>query len=344
MPENMRILVVDDSEISRRLLQQALIDGGYTDINFAKSGAEALTLLGVTPFSNDPKLPPPNAILLDVVMSGMDGIETCARIRADVRYRYTPILVVTSDKEMNTMAQVFVAGASDYVRKPFEQVELLSRLRSSMRLASEIDRRLAREHELHHVQRAGAANLAPPPHPRTLEHSPEALHAAGADSVNPITGLPGVRMLETLLVAQTTHRAETLGVLALQIDGFKTHRSGAMAPEDTALLKRVVTALQVLPARLGDTLAHLEGGIFVALVHCPNVDDFAKRAEMIRQGIVNHAVPYRDDHAGKTVTLSIGAARCTRKKAPDARSLLTSAIAAMEQAAAEGGNHVVFLS
>ncbi len=128
------IFAVDDSNIARALMQEVLSSGGYADVHFAASGTDALAQLGIEPLSKAAAVPDPDAILLDVVMPGIDGIETCARIRADSRYQYVPILMVTSESEVDALAQAFVAGANDYVRKPFDSVELLARLRNALKL------------------------------------------------------------------------------------------------------------------------------------------------------------------------------------------------------------------
>lgn len=114
-----RILAVDNSSISQRILKEALVTAGYEHIDFAASGLEALMCLGVEGGAA-PSIPEPSAILLDIVMPGIDGIETAARIRSDSRYQYTPILMVTSEGNMDTLSQAYMAGANDYVRKPFE--------------------------------------------------------------------------------------------------------------------------------------------------------------------------------------------------------------------------------
>ena len=87
-------------------------------------------------------------MLLDIVMPEMDGVEACARIRNDPRYADLPIIMVTSLDDMNSLANAFVAGATDYVTKPVNRVELVARVRAALRLKQELDRRQAREREL----------------------------------------------------------------------------------------------------------------------------------------------------------------------------------------------------
>ena len=142
----MRILVVDDQESSRDLTEGALLSAGYSDIVTAKSGWEALKFLDVGRTTDE--APAVDCMLLDIVMPEMDGVEACARIRNDQRYADLPILMVTALDDMDSLANAFVAGATDYITKPVNRVELVARVRAALRLKQELDRRLAREREL----------------------------------------------------------------------------------------------------------------------------------------------------------------------------------------------------
>ncbi len=203
------IFAVDDSNIARALMQEVLTSGGYSDVHFAASGTEALAQLGIEPLSKPAAVPDPDAILLDVVMPGIDGIETCARIRADARYQYVPILMVTSESEVDALAQAFVAGANDYVRKPFDSVELLARLRNALKLKGEIDRRRAREREL----LAATRDIK----------SVRTVH--GVCAFDALTLLPGRGLIETLVGTLPQEGIDSLGVLAVQIDNLQEFRA-----------------------------------------------------------------------------------------------------------------------
>ena len=142
----MRILVIDDSEDSRDLIEGALLSAGYTDIATASSGWEALKLLDLGRATNEKSAF--DVVLLDIVMPEMDGVEACARIRNDVRYADLPIIMVTALDDMNSLNNAFVAGATDYLTKPIKRVELIARVRAALKLKHELDRRQAREQEL----------------------------------------------------------------------------------------------------------------------------------------------------------------------------------------------------
>src|SRR6266566_3736921 len=85
----MRILIVDDAEESREIIEAALMSGGYRDILTAESGWDAFKVLNIGGAANGAAAA--DIVLLDVMMPEIDGIETCARIRNDPRYVDTPI-------------------------------------------------------------------------------------------------------------------------------------------------------------------------------------------------------------------------------------------------------------
>ncbi len=118
----MRILVVDDERPVRESLRRALELEGY-EIELAEDGGQALDQL-----ENDS---PPDAIVLDVLMPGIDGLEVCRRLRnAGNRL---PILMLTARADVENRVAGLDAGADDYLTKPFALEELLARLRALLR-------------------------------------------------------------------------------------------------------------------------------------------------------------------------------------------------------------------
>jgi two-component system, OmpR family, response regulator MprA len=119
----MRILVVDDERAVRESLRRALELEGY-EVELAADGQEALALL-------DSGASEPDALLLDVLMPRVDGLEVCRRLRrAGSRL---PVLMLTARAEVENRVEGLDAGADDYVTKPFALEELLARLRALLR-------------------------------------------------------------------------------------------------------------------------------------------------------------------------------------------------------------------
>jgi two-component system response regulator MprA len=119
----MRILVVDDEPAVRDSLDRALRLEGY-DVSLAADGAEGLTAVEERP---------PDAIVLDLMMPRIDGLEVCRRLRAGGDR--TPVLILTARDAVSDRVAGLDAGADDYIVKPFALEELLARLRAMLRRA-----------------------------------------------------------------------------------------------------------------------------------------------------------------------------------------------------------------
>jgi adenylate cyclase len=119
-----RILVVDDQPESIRLLHAVLSPRGYS-VDSVSSGAEALERLAAEPA--------PDLVLLDVVMPEIDGYEVCRRIRATPATELLPVVMLTASSGEERL-RALEAGADDFLMKPFDQAELLARVRSLIRI------------------------------------------------------------------------------------------------------------------------------------------------------------------------------------------------------------------
>ncbi len=124
------ILAVDDIPDNLLLIQLALEQEGHRVV-VAHDGETALKQI---------KQAPPNLILLDVMMPGMDGYEVTRRIRQDKNIPFIPILLVTARQE-SSLVEGLDAGADEFVRKPFQIEELQARVRSMLRLKETIEQR-----------------------------------------------------------------------------------------------------------------------------------------------------------------------------------------------------------
>ena len=122
---SVRVLVVDDEPAVRDSLRRALELEGY-EVDLASDGEEALARLEQTSH--------PDALILDILMPAMDGLEVCRRLRATGDE--VPVLMLTARAEVDSRVAGLDAGADDYLPKPFALAELLARLRALLRRTS----------------------------------------------------------------------------------------------------------------------------------------------------------------------------------------------------------------
>ncbi|WP_448189299.1 PP2C family protein-serine/threonine phosphatase [Azospirillum sp. sgz301742] len=118
--DDARVMIVDDNRVNRHLLMALLERGGIKHVEMAEDGNDALARM--ESFR-------PDLILLDLMMPNLDGFEMCRQLRADPRWKDLPVLVQSSLNRAEDRARAFAAGATDYVTKPINAMELLSRVR-----------------------------------------------------------------------------------------------------------------------------------------------------------------------------------------------------------------------
>ena len=129
-----KVLVVDDELEIRDLLSRFLTEEGY-EVILASNGKEAIELA---------ERENPQVILLDIMMPGIDGIETCKRLKAEEKTRFIPVIMATAF--WDTYAEAIEAGAEDFVTKPFNLAEISFRVQSIRRvryLTNELERAVA---------------------------------------------------------------------------------------------------------------------------------------------------------------------------------------------------------
>ena len=128
------ILIVDDTPANLRLLAQMLTEHGY-HVRPVLNGAQALVAAQIMP---------PDLILLDIRMPGMDGYAVCQRLKADERTRDIPILFISALSDAEDKVRAFSAGGVDYITKPFQLEEVLARVQTHLTVRS-LQRHLRQE-------------------------------------------------------------------------------------------------------------------------------------------------------------------------------------------------------
>lgn len=118
------ILVIDDSPLDRKLISKVLERSNF-QVHCAASGEEAISMIGKVR---------PDLILLDIMMDGMDGLETCQHLKAMPECRNVAIIFMTGKTDSDTILQAFSEGASDYITKPYRIKEAMARIETHLKV------------------------------------------------------------------------------------------------------------------------------------------------------------------------------------------------------------------
>jgi PleD family two-component response regulator len=318
----MRILIVDDSEDSRDITEAALLSAGYRDVPTATSAAEAFELLGLGNNTTD-EGPTVDVILLDIVMPEIDGIEACARIRNDLRYADVPIIMVTSLADMDSLGNAFVAGATDYIAKPVNRIELLARVRSALKLKGELERRQQRERELITFLSTWGDRRA-------------------SIWVDDATGLFVGEVAEAYLInADKEQSDDVISLLALAVDRLDVYRLGQGEDVARAILARVAHAVRAAAATIGAVAAAYRNGLIILVLPEYGAAAAKKLAEALRAAVAKLDIGNSESIAADHVTASVAVVTANARRGLGRVHLLTHAISTIKGVTAAGGNRVV---
>ena len=128
------ILIVEDDEMVRKIIGEVLQD--IYNLDFAENGEAAL---------EKARSQQPDLVLLDIMMPGMDGFQVCRTLRDDPDLKHTIIVILTALSDKDSQKTGLTAGADDYVTKPFNPLDVRTKVRLLLRLRSQIGRASCRE-------------------------------------------------------------------------------------------------------------------------------------------------------------------------------------------------------
>jgi len=256
-------------------------------------------------------------------MPEMDGIEACARMRHDARYADIPIIMVTSADDLDSLANAFVAGATDYITKPLKRVELVARVRAAFKLKTELERRQAREREL-------------------LVFMSNWGERRAALWVDEVTGLFVGEVAEAYLMASADWTdGGTSAVVVLAIDRLEACRAVQGDDVARAILARVAKAVRRLSANVGVVAAAYQDGLIMLVGPDLPAESARQLAEQLRKAVSGLEMINSESIAADHVTASVAVATGPANASLDGMHLLTNAISTVRSAEAAGGNRVV---
>jgi diguanylate cyclase (GGDEF)-like protein len=257
-----RLLIVDDQILNVRLMAHAL--AGLYELSFATTGVEALEIAtggGI------------DLVLLDVVMPGLDGFETCRRLKGDPRTAGIPVIFVTANEATEDEARGFDAGGVDYITKPIRPPVVRARVRTHLELkeARDLLERLA--------------------------------------SLDPLTGIPNRRRFDAALEAEwrrALRSGRPLSLAMVDIDWFKSFNDSCGHVHGDDCLRSVAQALAAASRRPADLVARFGGEEFAVLAPDTDADGMSRLLEELLARVAELAIAHPTAPGGR-LTVSAGA-------------------------------------
>ncbi len=291
------ILIIDDSADTIRLLSGMLKDQGQ--ILFATSGEMGIGLAQ----SRQPAL-----ILLDVEMTGMNGYEVCAALKADPATKECAVIIVTAHTGMDSEIRALEAGAVDFITKPFNPPVVRARVQTHLRLQ---------------------------------QHTAMMRQLANRDG---LTGLYNRRCFDEFLTQEfERHRRQRLplALALIDIDHFKAYNDHYGHPQGDVCLQRVATAIDTVARRPGELVARYGGEEFVIIL--PHIDAHGARkyGERLCEVVRNLQLAHQASETAATVTISVGVASLVPTVESTTLQLIALADQALYQAKAAGRNRAI---
>ncbi|MBO1223817.1 MAG: diguanylate cyclase [Candidatus Scalindua sediminis] len=298
----MKILIAEDENISRRRLEKFLKDMDYEVIS-CKDGLEAWEVIQ----SENA----PNLMILDWMIPGMDGVEICRKIRKLAKESYTFILLLTSKSKQEDIIKGIEAGANEYITKPFNQQELIARLRTGKHII-----------ELN----------------KNLLYARNVLRKKAI--YDELTGLHNRHYMVEILEKEFSRaiRYQTdLSCLLLDIDYFKDLNDTFGHPFGDFVLHEFSGRMKQ-EARETDFLFRYGGEEFMLLLPNTGIDGTQNIAERIHSACETRK--YDDGTNSTTATVSIGVSSVKLHQPSKSNELIAFADKALYRAKAEGRNRV----
>jgi len=299
---DMKILIIDDSANNVTLLKAILHKDNFAHISTASSAAHALEKLDTYPI---------DLILLSFIMPSYSGIDTCSLITQDMRYEDIPVIMITANTDMQTLKESFEHGASDYISKPINAVELMARVQSHL-----IRKLIGDERKNNAITDA-------------------------------LTNIYNRRYFDLVFDRQYTkalaeHKPYTF--FMIDIDNFKKYNDRYGHQQGDTALQNVAKTIKIQLNRESDYLFRLGGEEFAILLFNTNHAYIEKLSSHIHAAIASLHIPHEDNEDYGTLTISMGITTAMELSNISKFEIYESADKALYRAKHSGRNQSVITS
>ena len=292
------VLIVDDDLVSVRILQAALQQ--ECEILCAPDGPAAIDIAMTSS-------PPPDLILLDVVLPGMDGYQVCHALKSERRTQAIPIIFITAMVAEENETRGLDLGAVDYITKPFSIPIVRARVKTHLQLKR---------------QRDILTELS---------------------MVDGLTGVANRRWFDQALEREwrrAERAASPLAAVVVDIDLFKPYNDHYGHPQGDECLRQVARALSQSVQRAADRVARYGGEEFAVILPDTSATGALRVATMMRQRVAALGLRHERSTVADHVTVSVGAASVVPTHGWSPSGLFAAADGCLYQAKADGRNRV----
>lgn len=314
-----RVMLVDDQLIVFEAFRRMLEDVDDVELRYCSDPARAIA---------EAQVFRPTVILQDLVMPGMNGLMLLGLLRSDPATKNIPVIVLSTKEDPKIKSEAFAIGASDYLVKFPDRIELLARIRAQSRSFLVQEQRDQAYREL-----------------RTLKFELERKNAE-LEALSCRDGLTGVlnRRAFDEYIGKEWSRAirenGDVGLLLIDIDYFKNYNDTFGHQDGDECLRRVAVALGAGLKRPSDIVARYGGEEFAVILPDVKVEGGAVIAESLRSAVENLHLAHDYSAVADHVTISIGVASTRPKSGQLPEHLLRAADKALYEAKANGRNRV----
>jgi diguanylate cyclase (GGDEF)-like protein len=291
-----RILIVDDQPINIQVMYDAVQELG--EVFLATGGNQALAFCAKTP---------PDLILLDVEMPGMDGYEVCEQLKGVPEFAEIPVIFVTARSGVEDEVRALEAGGVDFITKPVNLAVARARVRTHLALKAQSD---------------FLRNLA---------------------SMDGLTGIANRRQFDRLIPLEWRYCQRhnfSLSLLMIDVDHFKLYNDRLGHQNGDACLQNVAATITRNLWRPHDLAARYGGEEFICLMPETDRKGAEIKAEEIRAAVERLGLPHPASETAPVVTVSVGAASSSPREGESWNDLAFRADRALYAAKAEGRNRV----
>jgi diguanylate cyclase (GGDEF)-like protein len=302
-----RILLVDDDIVVRAKVSESLEQDGF-EVILAKNGND-----GIAAYQEYC----PDLILVDAVMPILDGFEFCEQLK-NLGERLTPILMITSLDDSDSVDRAFASGATDYITKPINLSILRQRVRNLVRQSQLI------KNQLNQLQQANQ-NLQ---------------LLANLDSLTKLSNRRGFDDYIEKEWERMSQIKAPLSLIMCDVDFFKNYNDRYLHPNGDKCLIKVAMSMRDTVRRSGDLVARYGGEEFAIVL--PNTDALGAVSvgENVRSAIKNLQITHEASAVCPYVTISVGVSTIIPDRENDFQALIHAADRALYQAKSQGRDRV----